>query len=175
MNFSLTHNQKGFTLIETLFAVLIFSASLISLMVIAARGISATAGVEQETVAHYLAQEGVEVVRNTRDSNFLSATTWDTGFAPDCLAPAVCQVIYSQTSAPTLSTCVGIACTVQKSPIDGSFINSLGSGSIPSPFVREVSVVAVGTVEYQVSSQVKWTSKNIDRTVVLQTILKKWR
>jgi Tfp pilus assembly protein PilV len=64
--------HSGFTLIETLFSILIFSAALISLLAISSKGISATNEVKNETMAYYLAQEGLEVVRNIRDNNFLA-------------------------------------------------------------------------------------------------------
>jgi Tfp pilus assembly protein PilV len=87
-----TKYRDGFTLIETLFAILIFSAALVSLLVIAGKGISATGQVKNETIAFYLAQEGLEVVRNIRDSNFVSGNTWDGGFSgtPDCSTPNGC-------------------------------------------------------------------------------------
>lgn len=169
-------NQPGFTLIETLFAIMIFSAALISLMIIASRGIAATAVAQQETVAHYLAQEGLETVRNIRDTNILVPQAWDTGFS-QCVSPAVCNVVYSQTSVPSLSVCPQGNCPVYQSPVDNSFVNG-PSGALPVPFYsREITVIPSGTgsTEYRAKSKVSWVSKTISRTVELQTILKRWR
>ncbi len=171
-----TSRQSGFTLIETLVAIVIFSAALISLMTIASRGIAATAIAQQETTAHYLAQEGLEVARNIRDTNILVPQAWDVGL-DQCISPAVCMVVYSQNSVPSLSVCPQGGCPVYQSLIDNSFINGPAGAQINPVFSREISLVPSGTgnTEYQVSTKVSWTAKTIPRTVELQTILKKWR
>ena len=194
MNFSFIRTTKkihhckqsfhaGFTLLETLFSILIFSAALVALMTIAARGISATESAQQETVAHYLAQEGLETARNVRDTNYAnSISPWDSGFS-QCVAPAGCKVVYGS-SAPTLSvsTCVSIvtnhvtACPVAQDLITGKF----NDGPTYSVYARSVVATPVppttGTVpdEYTVTSTVTWTFRSIPRTVSLSTILKDW-
>jgi prepilin-type N-terminal cleavage/methylation domain-containing protein len=174
-------HQSGFTLIETLVAIVIFSAALISLMTIASRGIAATAIAEQETIAHYLAQEGLEVVRNIRDTNILVPQAWDAGLS-QCVSPVggspvTCMVVYSQNSVPSLSVCPQGGCQVYQSLIDNSFINGPAGAQINPVFSREISLVpsGAGGTEYQVITKVFWTAKTIPRTVELQTILKKWR
>lgn len=176
MKLSSSYNQPGFTLIETLVAILIFSVALISLMTIASRGIAATAVAQQETMAHYLAQEGLEVVRNIRDTNILIAQAWDTGFT-QCVSPTVCNITYSQNSVPTLTICSQGTCPVYQSLIDNSFVNGPAGAQINPVFSREITVVPIGTgnSEYQVIVKVLWVSKTVDRTVELQTILKDWR
>ncbi|MCE9585467.1 prepilin-type N-terminal cleavage/methylation domain-containing protein [Candidatus Nomurabacteria bacterium] len=67
--------HKGFTIIETLVAISIFSISILSLMVILSNGISDTNYAKQKMTAEYLAQEGVEYVRNIRDSFALTSNT----------------------------------------------------------------------------------------------------
>jgi type II secretory pathway pseudopilin PulG len=174
-----SNNHKGFTLIETLFAVLLFSASLVSLMAIAGRGIAAANSAREQTTAHYLAQEGLEVVRNIRDSNFMNQG-WDTGFS-QCTQNNPCHVEYTQTSIPTLELC-------QTDPVNGcqvginndAFVNE-GEGS-PSGYLRKIYVIPGGIdpntqtiTEYQVVSKISWKSKTVDRAVTLETLLKKWQ
>jgi Tfp pilus assembly protein PilV len=60
-------------LIETLVAVSIFSLSILSLMAVLAQGISDTNYAKQRIIAAYLAQEGIEYVRNMRDTYVLFA------------------------------------------------------------------------------------------------------
>jgi Tfp pilus assembly protein PilV len=73
--FGVTPKGGGFTLIETLVAISIFSASIIGLMSVLASGVSDTNYAKQKMIASYLAQEGIECVRNTRDNYFLYTST----------------------------------------------------------------------------------------------------
>ena len=177
MNNHINYNHKGFTLIETLFAILIFSTALISLMAIAGRGIAAASAAREQTVAHYLAQEGLEVARNMRDQNWLDQTSWDAGFA-DCVENTPCKVDYQTgtTNPPRLVSCGGACPFVQES--NNAFVDS----GTPSAYARTVYVIprdndslTNAPREYEVISLVAWKSKTIDRTVILQTLLKEWQ
>lgn len=170
-----TSYRQGFTLIETLFAILIFSAALVSLLAIAGKGIVATAQVKNETTAFYLAQEGIEVARNVRDSNFVAGGTWDAGFAPipDCSTTSGCYLDFTNGGVPLL---------VENQGTDEVFFNAglyTNQGGTPTGFHRYVRLVPVangGTPdEYTVTSTVWWQSRGIKRTVELTTIIKKWR
>lgn len=174
MNNQQNNFHKGFTLIETLFAILIFSTALISLLSIAGKGISATQNVRQETTAHYLAQEGLEVVRNIRDSNFITgAPSWDDGFS-QCFSTSSssCNLVYDQNKVPVLDTCTS-PCYIQES--NGAFITM--SGASTSPYSRAIVVTPIGNAndEYLVTSEVSWNAKTIERSVKLETLLKKWQ
>lgn len=65
----------GFTLVETLVAISIFTISLLSLMVILGKSISDTGYVKKKDIATYLAQEGIEYMRNMRDTYMLYSTS----------------------------------------------------------------------------------------------------
>ena len=64
-------NNKGFTLIEVIIAVAILTVGVLGAYALTARMVVATSlGISQLT-ASYLAQEGLELTRNIRDTNFL--------------------------------------------------------------------------------------------------------
>lgn len=63
---------RGFTILETIVAVLILSISITAIVVVAGGGAQKTIHTKDRLIAAYLAQEGVELVRNVRDSAFLS-------------------------------------------------------------------------------------------------------
>lgn len=64
--------MSGFTIVETLVALSIFSLSVTALIVVAGQGISNTGSAGSKITADYLAQEGVEIIRNMRDTALIS-------------------------------------------------------------------------------------------------------
>ncbi len=69
----------GFTIIETLVAISIFTVSILGIIVATSFGISDSTYVKNRLTATYLAQEGLELVHNVRDSQSLYADSngWD--------------------------------------------------------------------------------------------------
>jgi Tfp pilus assembly protein PilV len=71
--------NKSFTLIETIVAVFVLTTGILALSSLISYFISSSSFSNQKLVAAYLAQEGVEIVRNIRDSAYISGstTTWN--------------------------------------------------------------------------------------------------
>jgi type II secretory pathway pseudopilin PulG len=85
-----TKQNRGFTLVETLVAISIFTLSILAMMSVLASGISDTNYAKQKMTATYLAQEGIETMRNTRDTYVLypnSGNDWDS-FKADYMGEA---------------------------------------------------------------------------------------
>ena len=70
-------NNKAFTLVETLVAISIFTVSILGLMSVLTSGISSTNYAKQKIIASYLAQEGIEYIRNIRDDYMLYGNNWN--------------------------------------------------------------------------------------------------
>jgi type II secretory pathway pseudopilin PulG len=72
----LTKNQlqSGQTLIETLVAAFILVMGMSAALGLATYSLGATTNIRQETVAMGLAREGIEVVKNIRDTNWLKGS-----------------------------------------------------------------------------------------------------
>ena len=71
--------KKGFTLIETLVAILILTTAIAGPLTIASRGLNAALIAKDQTTASYLAQDAIEYVRAVRDTNRLLGGDWLTG------------------------------------------------------------------------------------------------
>ena len=67
----LKQKNKGFTLVETLVAIAIFTMSVVAMMVILGDSLSNLTYAKRKLTATYLAQEGVEYMRNLRDTYVL--------------------------------------------------------------------------------------------------------
>ena len=62
----------GFTLVETFVAISIFTVSLLGIISVLASNIANISYAKQKMTATYLAQEGIEYVRNIRDTDALT-------------------------------------------------------------------------------------------------------
>ncbi len=68
--------SKGFNIVEVIVAVSILSVSLVGIYVAFTRTISYFPYVRSRFEASYLAQEGAEIVRNVRDSNWIKGNSF---------------------------------------------------------------------------------------------------
>lgn len=73
--------KKGFTFIELLITILIVTIGLAGISSLFVRLVSQSRIVSSKLVAAYLAQEGIELVRNIRDGNWLERVAWDDGIS----------------------------------------------------------------------------------------------
>lgn len=64
--------QGGFTLIEVLMAILIFSLGLIAAFTLISTATALSTRSKQEIIATNLLREQIEIVKNIRDTNFLA-------------------------------------------------------------------------------------------------------
>lgn len=163
-------SKQGFTLIETLFAVLLFTTSLVALMAVAGRGIASNTTAREDLAARYLALEGLEVVRNIRDTNYLSVSNaWDLGLTG---CGGGCDIDYLP--EPVLDA--GLDSTPLFVDIEsGVYGHDPALGTI-TPFYRSITIDDnSGPDELKVISQVTWQSKSVQRSVEYVDYLKKWR
>lgn len=63
---------RGFTLVETLVAVLLLSVAIAGPLTVASRALNAALVAKDQIVAYYLAQDALEYIRFRRDSNCLA-------------------------------------------------------------------------------------------------------
>lgn len=82
----LQFNKKGFTLIEATLAAFILSVGVLGAFGLIQAVAGFTSAVSSRLTAVYLGQEGIENIRNIRDSNWLKqrsapATAWDAGIS----------------------------------------------------------------------------------------------
>ena len=72
-------NNKGFTIIELIISIFILSVGLVGVFNALSVVTVLTAGSADRVTATYLAQEGMEIVRNIRDTNWLAMDTCPRG------------------------------------------------------------------------------------------------
>ena len=72
-------NKNSFTLIETLVAISLLTVGTVGAFTLIQKTIAFTSVVSSQLQASYLSQEGIEIVRNIRDTNYLKGENWNEG------------------------------------------------------------------------------------------------
>ena len=75
----LKDSRSGFSLLEVLAAIGLVSIGLVAMLSLVIKTIATEPVLKNKIIATYLAQEGVEGVRNIRDSNWLKNLSWNNG------------------------------------------------------------------------------------------------
>lgn len=166
---------EGFTLIEMLVAIVVFTIAVVSMMVILGGGISDTNLAKDRLIASYLAQEQMEELRNFRDTQILySQENWvdflannfkpcsegdpcwfdfDNFTVTQCFDPNTCQPLqYNETTGEYL--------------FDGSYPNS--------KFYRQFYSLDDGDKEVEIFSKIIWVHSGQKHEVIFSNILFNW-
>jgi|WetSurMetagenome_2_1015567.scaffolds.fasta_scaffold188251_2 prepilin-type N-terminal cleavage/methylation domain-containing protein len=91
-------SKKGFTLIELMGAIVVISIGVAAALRVMPSIISDTTVNVSRVTAAFLAQEGIEIIRNIKDTNWLQINngegqSWDHGFG-GCGVASPCEVDY---------------------------------------------------------------------------------
>lgn len=168
-------NSKGFTFVETLAALFIIMVGISSLATLINQTLSYAKASSYNLVAAYLGKEGIEVVKNIRDSNFLKVhyetppgAVWTDGLT-GCAAPSGCQADYTST---VLTGYTGAKLKLPAS--EPRFYNySTGTDTLYSRRII-VDPIGAGPDYLKVTVQVIWSEKGRDHTFVAQENLYPW-
>lgn len=172
--------QKGFTLIETLVAITLVVLAITGSYAAAQNGVVTGLFTKDQVIAFFLAQEGIETVRNKRDVNAITAQNWLTGITagvnPPC-GSGPCKV--DVTASPQITACTpltenGIVKCNEMVRFD-SFTNlyqhSQGSAT---RFRRTITITSLGPDEITVESRVDWSKGLVNRSFIAKEILMNW-
>ena len=184
--------NRGFTLVETLVAVSIFTVSILALFSVLTQGVSNTNYAKQKIIASYLTQEGIEYIRNMRDTYVLYSATsqigWD-AFNTNLTDASACQVVgigcffnadslnYLDPTQPmidiTLTACSSATCpngVLSYNSATGKY----GFSGTSSGFVRKIEITQPNANETKISSTVYWTQGSGNYNVVFSESLFNW-
>ena len=152
-------NKKGFTLLEMIIAVTVILIGLIpimSLMYDSSFGVRLSLSRLQ---AAYLAQEGLEIVRNIRDSNWLAQSSWNNN-----LEVGAWETSYDQALSPYQGRNL-------KLNNDGFYNYNSGTDT---KFKRKITISKSGNDILEVAVEVSWQEKGENYSLTVYENLYNW-
>ena len=153
--------MMGFTLLETIVAVGVIMTGLVAVLALINGSLFYVSLIRDRLAAAYLNSEGLEVVRNIRDNNWLQNLAWNNGFSDEDY-----NVAYNSLSLGPYDDTELL--------IDSSGLYNYSSGS-PSGFKRKISVANLSSYELRVISTVTWQRKGINYTNSVEGHLFNWK
>ncbi len=178
-----TKNNKAFTLVETLVAIAIFTTSITALMAVLASGISNTNYAKRKMTAGYLAQEGIEYIRNMRDTSVLSGADSQTGWNAFTFQMNLCKSSSNgcyfdaiNEHPITIMPCTdSVICPPEIMKYDlvtGKYnYNPL---AVDSGFIRTINIKIISSDEVRVISTVSWKQGSGDYSITFSENLFNW-
>ena len=74
-------DKRGFTIIELMAAVIVITVGILGAYSVVQRFFTITSSASHRLTAAYLAQEGIENIRNIRDNNWIQKKVWNSGIS----------------------------------------------------------------------------------------------
>ncbi|MEK7481757.1 MAG: hypothetical protein AAB607_00100 [Patescibacteria group bacterium] len=137
---------SGYLLMEVMVAISLLTIGFLAVLSLVSNSISLNRVVSDQFTANYLAMEGIEIIKNLIDSNYLNGNPWNQGFTNDDY-----EVDYQS---------AGIETDLSRRLLFDSATGFYGyqSGN-PTPFKRTLVISPNGSDEIKVNSIVKWTGR----------------
>ena len=158
--------KKGFTLLEVITAVFVVMVGIGGTVTLINQTVRFSQTVSSKLIASYLAQEGIEIVKNIRDSNFLNIHKTGNGNWDDGLAQGDWEADYN-TQGLSQPYTTGNYLNIDAS---GSYGYSFGA---PTEFKRKINISINGEIR-EVRIFVIWEEKGQTYEVVAQENLYQW-
>lgn len=189
MNFSSPRQTAGFSLIETLVAITILLLVVVGPLSISSRTAKSANFASEQAIAHFLAQEGLELAQKGRDDlvlQYLGTATdpWDVftnpaGAYAACYTTSGCGLSIRSSGATgvvDVTNCATAnACALwESSAIARPMYRHSSTGAISTPYTRKITLESVaGKPEVKVVSEVTWRTGTIlaNQQVRLETYL----
>ncbi len=148
-------SEKGFTLLEMLIAIVIVTIGVIAVFSATTRYTQQTQQERESLIASYLGQEGIEIVKNVRDSNWVSGGTWGTGLT-SCASG--CEADYTSNTLTPWSDPGRSLYVVGSGSFQGlyQYISSPQSGDLMTQYRRKITIAQVGGNELDIQVDVLW-------------------
>lgn len=176
--------NAGFTLIETLVAILILTTAIVGPLTIVEKGLNASLIAKDQVLAFNLAQDAVEYARFRRDTNRLSGNAdWLAGLdgAGGCTSTDRSASCIVDSIQNTVVPCVNGTCpALNFNSTTHQYTYSGVGGSVASTiFTRAISIktpISGNANEAELTVSVSWQDQGtLTRTVVVRENIFNWQ
>lgn len=175
--------KKGFTLVEALVAISILIIGILSGFILVTRALYNVSVIQDRLTASFLAQEGIELIRNIRDTNFIKSITyenvsWLDGLGKEKIknGQKVCFIIEPYDGKIHLQeiNCEKDIQNIQHLQYDPD--NNLYNykGEKKTPFIRRIIIEPISPDEIRVISEIWWQTKNMKFSLNVEDHLYNW-
>jgi len=190
MEKKILQKNRGFTLVESLFAILILTFTITGLMTILSNSLFSARYSKDEITASYLLQEVVDYVRNDRDATVFLGGSWNDfiGHYTKCLvAPGNEDGCYFDVNdlkdikVDKITSCEGNCPPLyyDEKATRGSFYNYnekslLDNDNLKTSFRRKI-IIEQKPDEFKVTVTISWKNGSLVLNRSLSTILMNWK
>lgn len=172
------HSKKrGLTLVETLISLFVLSLAITGAFAAFRANLASATSIRDSYIASGLAQEGIEVVRNLRDTDWFAVSTPKFGALGDASGNPVADGTYCvQWNSTQLST-VNCDARLIRSDMGLFAYDIVGT---PTPFVRSIQIIkgsvlpsgSIGEITIKVS--VSWSERANAKQIIAEEHLFNW-
>lgn len=156
--------NKGFTLLEMLVAIAIVVIGALGVFSAVAKYSTLTQNEKDSLTAAYLCQEGIEIVKNIRDTNWIAeASSWKDGLP----CSSGCEADWSSSSLSAFSSEDFLYVDSET----GFYQYAHDSSDTETFFTREITVSEVGDDELDIQVDVVWPG----HTMTVKEDIYNWR
>lgn len=157
-------SRAGFTLIETMVALALVTIAMGPVFILAISSVNAASRIEHNLIAANLAQEGIEVVRNIRDTNWLAGTAFDNN-----LPAGTWRAEWNTVSGGLMP--IGSNPVLKKN--NGLYNYTTG---IDTVFRRTITISKPNSGELVLTSSVTWIERgSINKNISIESHLFDWQ
>ncbi|HMB66094.1 MAG TPA: prepilin-type N-terminal cleavage/methylation domain-containing protein [Patescibacteria group bacterium] len=174
MNKKNYNNKQGFTLLEIAVAVFVISLGIVGVLSLINYNLRTERVSKNELIAGQLAQEGLELVRNQRDNNWLERNDWKTDIIPSDSKDNNYTIDYSGGINEGVDKITNDKARLHLSE-EGFYTHDSTSSSTPTKFYRLLSISEENKNSFTLECLVQWEDRMGVHNYKAETELYSWR
>jgi len=176
MNLKKIRQQKAFTMIEIIVVIFIVSIGILGVMALVVQNVKSQSYNKDNLIASQLAQEGIEMIRMVRDTNWKNNVAFNTNLYPDLgVSPAYYFMDYTDNKPRSYTG--NPAQLILEKDSKGFYHDYDYNGGVETPFSRIIIISGSPLVGHylKVICTVTWKNRNQPRSYSLETMLYDWK